>query len=64
MPALLREMRRSETIEATKGVTIAKKGSFFEELLRTSKKLVLILAISVPVTDNSEEIVITLPYIY
>ena len=46
-------MRRSEMIEVIKSVIITKKELFFEKLLRISKKLVLVLAIFVPVTNNS-----------
>ena len=36
---------------------LLEKRPFFEELLRTSKKVILVLAISMPVTDGGEEIV-------
>ena len=36
---------------------LLKEGLFFEELPETSKKLVLVLTISVPVTDDSKKVV-------
>ena len=42
---------------------LPEKGPFFKKLPRTSKKLVLVLALSMPVTDSSEE-VIRIPCIY
>ena len=38
-------------------------GPYYKKLPKTSKKLVLVLAISVPVTDGDEEVV-KVPYIY
>ena len=38
-------------------VQLPEKRPFFEELLGISKKSVLVLATSVPVTDSGEEIV-------
>ena len=40
------------------------EGPFFEELPGTSKKLVSVLATSVPVTDGGEEVVVRVPCIH
>ena len=37
---------------------------FFKELPRNSKKLVLVLATSVPMIDNSKEVIVKIPCIY
>ena len=49
-------VRRSGTIETTESAIIVKKGPFCQELPRTSKKLVSVLATSVPVTGSDEEV--------
>ena len=41
-----------------------KEGPFIEELPGTSKKLVLVSATSVPVTDGGEEVIIRVPCIH
>ena len=55
---LLRIVRRSRTIKAMKNVIITKKKAIFEELPRTFKKLISVLATSIPVIDNNGEEVV------